>query len=194
MSETASAWPIGPPSCAWRSIARSPSRRHVDATRRWRTCWRSESDPSPTRCDCPRSPACSPTARSRGFRAAWRPSLVIAGFRGAIVPVYDLHLLLGRPAVETPRWLAIAAARAGGARIRGFRRPPPCRAAMRDRAAAGRGPSIAGLFRDLRPSDGLVRPIMHLPSVLAAIKTARPEAAPHSERSDDRCSKELDLR
>jgi chemotaxis signal transduction protein len=38
------------------------------------------------------------------------PALLgIAGFRGVIVPVYDLQLLLGDPAVETVRWLAMAA-------------------------------------------------------------------------------------
>ncbi len=38
------------------------------------------------------------------------PALLgIAGFRGAIVPVYDLHVLLGHHAVEATRWLAVAA-------------------------------------------------------------------------------------
>lgn len=35
------------------------------------------------------------------------PLLGIAGFRGVILPVYDLHVLLGFPAVAAPRWLAI---------------------------------------------------------------------------------------
>lgn len=35
--------------------------------------------------------------------------LGIAGFRGALVPVYDLHALLGHRVVEAPRWLAMAA-------------------------------------------------------------------------------------
>jgi chemotaxis signal transduction protein len=34
----------------------------------------------------------------------------IAAFRGAIVPVYDLHTLLGYPPVVAPKWLLIAAA------------------------------------------------------------------------------------
>jgi hypothetical protein len=33
--------------------------------------------------------------------------LGIAGLRGTLVPVYDLHLLLGRAAAREPRWLAI---------------------------------------------------------------------------------------
>src|SRR5882757_7001907 len=36
--------------------------------------------------------------------------LGIAGFRGAIVPVYDLQTLLGHSDGQTPRWLVIAAA------------------------------------------------------------------------------------
>jgi purine-binding chemotaxis protein CheW len=35
--------------------------------------------------------------------------LGIAGFSGAIVPVYDLGALLGHPVPEPPRWLVIAA-------------------------------------------------------------------------------------
>src|SRR6202023_3988958 len=34
----------------------------------------------------------------------------IAGFRGAILPVYDLQILLGHCGTATPRWLVIAAA------------------------------------------------------------------------------------
>ena len=36
--------------------------------------------------------------------------LGIAGFRGSIVPVYDLQSLLGHSGGQTPRWLVIAAA------------------------------------------------------------------------------------
>ena len=35
--------------------------------------------------------------------------LGIAGFSGAVVPVYDLGALLGHPVPETPRWLVMAA-------------------------------------------------------------------------------------
>jgi chemotaxis signal transduction protein len=35
--------------------------------------------------------------------------LGIAGFRGAVVPVYDLRVLLGHGAGEVPRWLVVAA-------------------------------------------------------------------------------------
>lgn len=35
--------------------------------------------------------------------------LGVAGFRGAIIPVYDLATLLGYPASATPRWLVLTA-------------------------------------------------------------------------------------
>lgn len=35
----------------------------------------------------------------------------LANLRGALVPVYDLRLLIGRPAADPPRWIALAAAR-----------------------------------------------------------------------------------
>jgi len=35
----------------------------------------------------------------------------LANLRGALVPVYDLGLLLGHPAGDAPRWLALATAR-----------------------------------------------------------------------------------
>lgn len=38
------------------------------------------------------------------------PALLgIGGFRGTLVPVYDLHALLGQPASAAARWLAMAA-------------------------------------------------------------------------------------
>lgn len=39
---------------------------------------------------------------------AARPGLLgIAGFRGAILPVYDLGALIGLPASDKPKWLAV---------------------------------------------------------------------------------------
>ncbi|MBU2664244.1 chemotaxis protein CheW [Actinoplanes bogorensis] len=39
-----------------------------------------------------------------------QPALLgLAGFAGAVVPVYDLAALLGHPVAEVPRWLVLAA-------------------------------------------------------------------------------------
>jgi chemotaxis signal transduction protein len=93
----------------------------------------------------------------------------IAGFRGAIVPVYDLHILFGRSGSSTPRWLVIAAAApvalafaAFEGQLRVVREaivPQPSRADHR------------GYVREFVGTEAFVGPIMHLPSVLEAIKT-----------------------
>jgi purine-binding chemotaxis protein CheW len=93
----------------------------------------------------------------------------IAGFRGAIVPVYDLQTLLGHANAQTPRWLVIAAcapialafeAFEGQLRVtRDAILPQPPRSEIRS------------YVREFVRTQNFVGPIMHLPSVLEAIKT-----------------------
>jgi chemotaxis signal transduction protein len=93
----------------------------------------------------------------------------IAGFRGAIVPVYDLQILLGHSSTSTPRWLVIAAAAPvalafevfeGQLRVpRDAILPQPSR------------PELRGYARELVRTANFVGPVMHLPSLLDAIKT-----------------------
>jgi chemotaxis signal transduction protein len=93
----------------------------------------------------------------------------IAGFRGAIVPVYDLQTLLGHPNAQSSRWLVIAAAapvalafEVFGGQLRVSRDailPQPS------------GPESRGYAREFVRTPNFVGPIMHLPSVLDAIKT-----------------------
>jgi chemotaxis signal transduction protein len=96
----------------------------------------------------------------------------IAGFRGAIVPVYDLQIILGRSrasAAATSRWLVIAAAAPVGLAFAAFEGqlrvardaivPQPSRAETR------------GYAREFVGAKNFVGPILHLPSVLEAIKT-----------------------
>ena len=98
------------------------------------------------------------------------PALLgIAGFRGAIVPVYDLQTLLGHANAQTPRWLVIAAcapialafeAFEGQLRVtRDAILPQPPRSEIRS------------YVREFVRTQNFVGPIMHLPSVLEAIKT-----------------------
>jgi purine-binding chemotaxis protein CheW len=94
--------------------------------------------------------------------------LGIAGFRGAIVPVYDLrHLLLGHPGGELPRWLVIAAATpvalAFDAFEQQFRIP---RGAIMPQAA---GSQLRGYAREFVRSRKFAGPMLHVPSVLEAI-------------------------
>ena len=105
------------------------------------------------------------------------PALLgIAGFRGTIQPVYSLATLLGRPAEASPRWLVIAAAApiafAFGAFDRHLR---VASATIRPRDVNAKDQPYA---RDFVPVQQFVRPILHLPSILDAIRTQRPAIAP----------------
>ncbi len=99
--------------------------------------------------------------------------LGIAGFRGAILPAYDLATLLGRPARVGARWLVVASAAPVAFAFDAFD----------GHLRAGRHAIVrqegAGEF--LR-ANGTVRPLVHLPSVLGAISARSPGAPPPRER------------
>jgi chemotaxis signal transduction protein len=110
--------------------------------------------------------------------------LGIAGFRGAIVPVYALQTLVGqsgdRSGSRTPRWLVIAAAAPVALAFEAFEgqlRVLPDLILPRQLR-----PEMKSYARAFVQTQNLVRPILHLPSVLGAIQTPRPEAAPNEER------------
>jgi purine-binding chemotaxis protein CheW len=94
----------------------------------------------------------------------------IAGFRGTIVPVYDLQIVLGHsaaPGAAMPRWLVIAAAAPVAlafAAFDGQLRVP--RDAILPQPSGARG-----YARELVQSRKFAGPLLHLPSVLEAIKT-----------------------
>jgi purine-binding chemotaxis protein CheW len=105
------------------------------------------------------------------------PALLgIAGFRGAIRPVYSLAALLGLPARPSPRWLVITAAAPVALAFDVFEqhlRVAPDAIRPRD-ASAKDQPYV----RDFLCGQQLVRPILHLPSILDAIRMQRQAAAP----------------
>jgi len=114
-----------------------------------------------------RVPGCHPALRG------------IAGFRGALLPVYDLALLLGHGGVQAPRWLVIAAGAPVALAFEAF--VGQVRVPSTDilpRAARADLPAHA---RDVVRTQDFVGPIMHLPSVLDAIKALRPGAVPAKE-------------
>ena len=86
---------------------------------------------------------------------ATRAELVgIAGFRGAVVPVFDLAALLGHSAVASPRWLVILAASSialAFERFGGHLRVP------------------RATVRDVVEVDGAVLPLIDIAGILAAI-------------------------
>jgi purine-binding chemotaxis protein CheW len=97
------------------------------------------------------------------------PALLgIAGFRGAIVPVYDLPALLGHRPGAALRWLAMAAAAPVAfafAVLDGHLRVAPDAIIGHDD-----GEHQRRHVRFFARTAGLVRPIIHLPSVLDAIR------------------------
>jgi len=98
------------------------------------------------------------------------PALLgVAGFGGAIVPVYDLAALLGHPVPDRPRWLVMA----GGEPVLAFAfhgldghvRVPS------DAVIAESGERRGGSLRGMVPLAGGTRPIVDLPAARHAVRT-----------------------
>jgi chemotaxis signal transduction protein len=92
----------------------------------------------------------------------------IAGFRGAIVPVYDLRILLGHSGTATPRWIVIAAAAPVALAFATF--DGQVRAARHAIVPQPSRAGVGGYAREFVRTRKFAGPIMHLPSVLEAIK------------------------
>ena len=95
--------------------------------------------------------------------------LGLVGVSGSLVPAYDLGVLLGHPPTDAGRWLGLV----GQKTLTGFlfdgmegflRLPHEALARL-----AGED-STAFVQEALRLNEGLVRPVVHLPSVLASLK------------------------
>lgn len=103
--------------------------------------------------------------------------LGVAGFRGAIVPVYDLGALLGCPPSAAPRWLVLAADTPAVAlafdRVDGHLRVPAEALADAGDERPGRPPR--SYPREVvRTSDG-VRPVVGVAELRATIATRSAE-------------------
>ena len=108
--------------------------------------------------------------------------LGIAGFRGMMAPVYDLATLLGGVAAPTPRWLVLTRTPSpvglafdlfeAHARLA----PDDVHAAGNDDAAGGHFRGVARMGRDTNGAAGagVLRPIIHIASVLEAIARQMP--------------------
>ena len=94
--------------------------------------------------------------------------LGIAGFRGAVLPVYDLGMLLGCLRAAAPRWLVVTDAAPVGLAFEGFDGYLSVRreAIVPDLRAEASGPHV----REILQTD-VARPIIHLPSVLETIRS-----------------------
>jgi chemotaxis signal transduction protein len=106
--------------------------------------------------------------------------LGIAGFRGLVLPVYSLPLLLGHSGTQTPRWLVIAAAAPVACAFDAFEGHLRVSAgAILPQQSDGKMRAYAREF--LRTAD-VVRSVLHLPSVIAALgAAAQPDIASMKE-------------
>lgn len=91
----------------------------------------------------------------------------IAGFRGVVLPVYDLARLLGLSAPQSPRWLVIAKAAPVALAFEAFEAQVLMR--PEDIVSQGASSSLTNFARDFVRSPAFSGPILHLPSVLDAI-------------------------
>ncbi len=94
--------------------------------------------------------------------------LGIAGFRSALVPVYDLHAVLGHAGTHSPRWLVIASTAPIALAFEAF--VGQLRVARGDIVphASRQGPQSCA--HELVRTDNFIGPVLHLPSVIEAIK------------------------
>lgn len=93
--------------------------------------------------------------------------LGLAAFRGVIVPIYDVGILLGGNHCERPRWLVLAAAEAVGVAFEEFEgRFEASSDAIKAPQAAAAKPEVMPQF--VRSDEG-VRPIIHLSSLVAEL-------------------------
>lgn len=92
--------------------------------------------------------------------------LGLAGFRGAIVPVFDLGILLGHPTSAAPRWIVIAAKAPIGLAFDGFdghlRVPHD---AIAPRLSADPTGHVVDVVRD----HGMLRPVIAINMLTAAL-------------------------
>ncbi|WP_250004336.1 chemotaxis protein CheW [Actinoplanes sp. M2I2] len=116
-----------------------------------------------------------------------QPALLgLAGFAGAVVPVYDLAALLGHPVGEVPRWLVLAAGtpRLGLAfhELDGHVRAAATDI-IRDSGETGDdgGHGLGGTLRGLVDLPGGSRPIIDIPAMRSLVHAL----AGHAQAADE---------
>jgi chemotaxis signal transduction protein len=106
--------------------------------------------------------------------------LGIAGFRGAIVPVYDLRSLLGYTRGGSQRWLILVAGQTRIAlafdQFEGHTRV--ARTAIAKEAGGG---TQRHCVREIVRTAGFVRPVVHLPLILEMIRKRASQGKPQKE-------------
>jgi len=103
----------------------------------------------------------------------------IAGLRGAALPVYDLSALLGYPSASAARWLVVARGASVAFAFEAF--DGQLRIDLTAVVSHDGGTSREHVREAARTAD-LIRPIVNLPSVLAAIGQRMPAAGQQREQ------------
>jgi chemotaxis signal transduction protein len=103
----------------------------------------------------------------------------IAGLRGAVLPVYDLAALLGYPSASAVRWLVVAKGASVAFAFEAF--DGQLRIDLTAVVSHDGGTSREHVREVARTAD-LIRPIVNLPSVLAAIGQRMPAAGQQREQ------------
>lgn len=108
--------------------------------------------------------------------------LGVAGFRGALVPVYDLGAVLGEAgAGDTPRWLLIAQAAPIAFAFDALRAQLRVRQDdIAPHAASARAQCYAP---EVVRTEGFMGPLLHLSLLLETIKATGQSASPHANRN-----------
>lgn len=95
----------------------------------------------------------------------------IAGFRGAILPVYDLAILLGHSGSQASRWLVVAAAAPIALAFETFE--CQLRIAREEILPQTSRPDRSSYAREFVRTANFAGPVMHLPSILDAINASQ---------------------
>jgi len=93
--------------------------------------------------------------------------LGIAGFRGAIAPIYDLARLMGQPQSQAPRWLVVARTEPIGIAFDGFDGQLRL---VADAIKSQQSADARGYTKELAHTDSGLRQIVDLQFVIEAIK------------------------
>jgi chemotaxis signal transduction protein len=94
--------------------------------------------------------------------------LGIAGFRGAILPVYDLQSLLHLSSSQAPRWLVVAAAAPVAFSFEAFEEQMRVPA---DSIKCEQTEAKSSFMKEFIQTEGVLRPIIQLSAVLKAVMT-----------------------
>ena len=103
----------------------------------------------------------------------------VAGLRGAVLPVYDLAALLGYAPASAARWLVVAKSAPVAFAFEVFEGQLRIDTAA---VASHDGATVREHVREAALAADMVRPIVNLSSVLAAISERMPEAVVQKEQ------------